>query len=186
VLINKSKLAMVFKLAISAGLNGIFFFSKKSQGYFFSIDHDSRPPFLSFLEPIYARTTRSIMCENSMISMVLRRCTSAKIFKSAIQSIPVLMVDMRSICLEYLSMHRYAMRLPNSSSPCSIKTFVAVVVFGVPVPLHQPDIDNSINNRYLPSRQGDISNGWIIRLGDNWARFRFCHEMILSNSAGGI
>lgn len=184
--VGKSKFAMVFNLCIFAGLNSVFFFCKKAESFFFTVNHNSRSPFFRLLEPIYARNSRSIVREYSMISMVLRRCTSAKIFKSAIQSIPVLMVDMRSICLEYLSMHRYAMRLPNSSSPCSIKTFAAVVVFGVPVPLHQPDIDNSINNRYLPSRQGDISNGWIIRLGDNWARFRFCHEMILSNPAGGI
>jgi hypothetical protein len=126
------------------------------------------------------------MGEYSMISMILGRCTATEIVKSAIESISVLVVNMRKIGLEYLPVHGDSFWLSIFSSSHRVITSIDVIVFGVPVPLDQPLIKNSVYNRNLTSCERYVPDGRINWLNDNRTRFRFCHEMILPNLTGGI
>jgi len=124
----------------------------------FSIDLD-RGPKTTIGAFTYAPKSSAVIGSLSLIAIIISARSFPQIFSSIVEGIVILMVTFDAIPFfesKNLSMHRNASLFSvYNSGPISIEALSARIPMRVPLPLLQPFEIGSINNRLLPSGQGN-------------------------------
>lgn len=180
------KFAKVYILSFLSRSCSIFNVGKHSEKNFFSLNYYSAPPLTCFFMPTNSCISRFIVLLESLVHVVLRCSTFAKVINSAIQRFSIFVVYMGRCCIYKFPMKINAMRFRTSSAPCSIKSSCGLPKLCIPVPLHCPFISIGVHDDELSSCKRYVSYRWIIRLLKNWTWFRISHDGVIIPSSWGI
>jgi len=127
-----------------------------------------RLPFLVRFRPRHTFVAGSISLILYTICLIIFSLTTTQIFSSIIQSVSILMICFWIIVSQNTSVH---VNQSSSFHPDSIVNLSFTKAMSEPVPLHQPLVIGSIDNRIFTASERNVANGWIVRLFNQRTNF---------------